>query len=101
MSDTMNTEGKAPSGHDWQRTPLVHSKHFTMDALRFSAPAELETGGRCRIYCAVEGTGAVEVAGASWRFERLDTLLLPAATPLHRVVPDAEGLTLVRLDAGA
>ena len=84
-----------------QRTPLVQSEHFAMDAHRFSTPAELETGGRYRIYCAVEGTGAVEVAGASWRFERLDTLLLPAMTPLHRVVPDAGGLTLVRLDAGA
>ena len=97
-------EGRSEAAHGAhlaERTALVQCEHFAMDALRLSAPAELETDGRYRIYCAARGTGAVEVTGTSWRLERLDTLLLPAATPLHRVVPDAEGLTLVRLDAGA
>ena len=84
--------------------PLARCRHFGMNRMRVTAPAELDTDGQFQIYVVISGAGVLVTSdeGRELRTDlaRGDTLLLPAACGVHRLEPHGEeALDLVQLQA--
>ena len=78
--------------------PLARSRHFGMNALRFTRPARRSTDGQYQIYVVVGGAGRLRVRASKAQalLASGDVWLVPAACGEHDVEPDGE-LVLVQM----
>jgi mannose-6-phosphate isomerase len=79
-----------PLGPGARIASMARTEHFAMDRIEFDRPLRRQTEQRFRLFAAVEGAGALEVAGAGGlELEVGDVALVPAAarevvlTPRH------------------
>jgi mannose-6-phosphate isomerase len=60
------------------RESLFHCEHFRLSRVRGESPFAVGAPGVPRVLVCIEGTGAVEHAGAAYAARKGDVVLLPA-----------------------